>query len=164
MNEDKYSNNISSDKYIEKYFHSTILNTRSITDYYASLNKNYTSLTSIDLLFINVNGFDTSGLNDNLKKKYKKFIKALYNMFVLYGDTIVKPKSIPLVISQDESSVFIEWIFAEFRIGFTIEEDQINYFIIGTKRLKNYMKSMELEEDNPSPFLQEIMEYVLENQ
>lgn len=163
MNKNKYVNNMDFGDEKEAYFYSTILNTRSITDYNTTLNKEYSSHNSIDFLFININKFSLVDIDPKLETKYKKFIKTLYNIFVLYGESITKLNSIPLFISQDESSIFIEWIFAEFRVGFTIEMDQSSCFIISTKRLKNYMKSVELEEGNPTPFLIEVMEYVLGN-
>ncbi|MBP8893252.1 MAG: hypothetical protein KBH09_12925 [Saprospiraceae bacterium] len=163
MNKHKYINNTNSQVHKQMYFNSAILNTRSITDYNASLNKEYTSPNSIDYLFINVNKFDISDLDLELQNKYNMFAKTLYNIFLLYGESLTKLKTRPLIISKDESSIFIEWIFNEFRVGFTIEVVQISCFIISTKRLRNYMTSMELEEKDPTPFLQEIMDFVLEN-
>lgn len=147
----------------EKYMSTSLFNTRTISAKNTSIFKDYYSDHSIDRLFININNFDTSVLRDDLNVTYLFFTKTLYSVLIAYRELVETINSNPFRINSDESSVFIEWLFPEFRCGFTIEANEINCFVVSAKRLGSYVKSMKLDEDNPVPLLNEIIKYALEN-
>ena len=107
MNKNKYVNNMDFGDEKEAYFYSTILNTRSITDYNTTLNKEYSSHNSIDFLFININKFSLVDIDPKLETKYKKAGSTYKEDMDIYGDKGIKE----LEIACDSDLAMIEeWV------------------------------------------------------
>lgn len=71
----------------------------------------------------------------------------------------------PLSIDTDEDTAFLEWIFKDFRIGFSLHknENQSTWFLITNRNLEEITVFGDLYNDDKFSTIKRILDYVLEN-
>ncbi len=69
------------------------------------------------------------------------------------------------VEEQDEESIFLEWIFKDFRIGFSFEKkvDDSTWYMITNKNLEEFIVSGSLNKENVYITALKTINYALEN-
>lgn len=71
----------------------------------------------------------------------------------------------PLSLDIDEDTAFLEWIFKDFRIGFSLHknEDQSTWFLITNRNLEEITVFGDLYKDDKFSTIKRVLKYVLEN-
>jgi hypothetical protein len=95
------------------------------------------------------------------------FLLSIQNALLINRFTLDKIGSLPpLRISLNEDdSVLIEWIFRDFRIGFSIEKDrtQSNWYLVSNKNLNQVDLSGLLSSQDIGELLTSLIAFVLSN-
>jgi hypothetical protein len=87
----------------------------------------------------------------------------LKNRFAL--DSIGSLPPLRITINGEDDSVLIEWIFRDFRIGFSIEANhsQSNWYLVANENLKRVDQSGLLSSQNIDDLLTSLIAFVLSN-
>jgi hypothetical protein len=67
--------------------------------------------------------------------------------------------------SIDDDTLFIEWIFSDFRIGFTLGSDPTNnsWFLVTNRKLEEYSSSSSLTRSNMESIIFRLVNFALAN-
>ena len=137
----------------------------SCNDFSCNNQKNkYVNLLSknIDVLkkvFIKVNAIE----NTNLRRNVVEFVSCF--VLLLNQKEEITNHLTPLNITTEEDSVFLEWVFRDFRVGFTImeEENDSMWFFISNKNLREKAYSENLPRSEYQSVIGSVLRCVLEN-
>lgn len=71
----------------------------------------------------------------------------------------------PMDIQTEDDSIFLEWIFKDFRVGFTMAENETEsmWFIITNRNLEEFSVTGDLVKRDYQLLITRILKYVLEN-
>lgn len=103
-------------------------------------------------------------------------IKVRGTILMLFGKLAIKLKSSELIkkthflppirlFDMEDNSILIEWMFNDFRIGFSVEEntDKSSYYIVSNKPFENLGEAGYLYEVNINTLLEDFISYIEKN-
>ena len=101
--------------------------------------------------------------NKVLKQRLNNFLSVFVGIINSFENT--SNYLPPININIEEDSLFLEWIFKDFRIGFTlcIEDTESMWFLITKKNMEELSVSGDFESNEYRPIIVKLMKYVLEN-
>lgn len=130
--------------------------------------KNYLSKLPLEVVVVRNNAIDLKTRKSIIVQSYLGiFLSALENVLlstrILYKSSNNFP---PLYVKWlDDNSVLIEWIYKDFRIGFTIEPDikDSGWYIISNKNLGEYSASGIIDFNNITALINHILIFAFRN-
>lgn len=137
-------------------------NKANTTSFYNYL---YTVSNNIDI-FRNVISHVSEISDKVLSKKLNEFIDVFMSILTnLSKSSDISNFLPPLTIHNEENLVFLEWIFKDFRIGFSLEKEKNEsmWFMVTNKNLEEFSISGDLEPENYYEVIIKVLKYVLEN-
>ena len=131
--------------------------------YANQVNKYYDAISISKDVFNNIFKQIKNIENIILKEKLIKFTNVFISIL-----SEVKGKSNwlpPFILTIEEDSLFLEWVFKDFRVGFTISvnEDESMWFMITNKNLEELSVSGDLKSSEYYSVIIRILGFVLEN-
>lgn len=98
-----------------------------------------------------------------LRKKVETFTGEFDN--VLNSINKVSNYLPPFKVDIDEDSVFLEWVFKDYRIGFTIalNDEESLWFLVTNRNMEEFTVSGELRVENYAEKIAKLIIYALEN-
>ncbi len=134
---------------------------------YVDLSSNYINIEPGYNIFSNFYNFYSEIKDDNKKKKLHEFILIFSNIISSHKNVIDNDLYLPKLSfsSAEDKSLLIEWIFKNFRIGFSFEEDEneSSWYVVSDKTLNDFSISGDLNFDNLESLLISILLYVIAN-
>lgn len=99
--------------------------------------------------------------NKTLQTRIMFFIKSFGNILSYFNVTDIPLPSILITIEED--SVFLEWIFMDFRIGFTFCEceEESMWYLVSNKKLDELTVSGSLMETDYYAIIEKLISFVL---
>lgn len=161
-----YQMNSLTDSY-DIWGNSFTLDEQEANNYYTMTNKYYKSISSNMDIFVNV-VLDLSNIdNEKIRNKLIKFIIEFTNILDSLKD-IVTNRLTPFVVRNDEKeegSYFIEWVYKDFRVGFTFceKDEESMWFILSNSNLDDLSMSGALKETEYRKIIMKVLSFVLEN-
>lgn len=161
--------------YKEKYFDKATNIPINKYDYVSTtLNYNTYSCKNSNDKYINLISKNLHVLQDVLVKskniENKELKKNVFDFIFCFISLLNKKEDIsnnltPLNIAIEDDSVFLEWAFRDFRIGFTIMENEKDsmWFLISNKNLREKTYSEMLQRSDYQQVIANVLKYVLEN-
>lgn len=125
-------------------------------NYYNSFSKN---TDVFDKVIKEMGSIENESLRENLLEFTRTFTSILSNLKEI-------PNFLPaFILTVEEDSLFLEWVFKDFRVGFTISvsEDESMWFMITNKNLEELSVSGDLKSSDYYSVILRILGFVLEN-
>lgn len=134
-----------------------------MSSYIEPSKKYYNPISQGMNIFGNVIGGIIHIKNDIVRQKLILFV----NEFTAVLERIQRISNLfpPLVFMEDEDSVFLEWVFKDFRIGFTFceNEDESMWFMISNRNLEELSISGDLRISDYYAIIIKVLGFVVEN-
>lgn len=118
-------------------------------------------------IFNTINSIEFQSQNEEVNKVALTFLNCFKEMLVsIYENHKFSNNLPPLAINlQEDSSILIEWIFPDFRIGFSIEQDlsASNWYLIANSKFKEKISSETFNPLDPYELLRGLIIFALRN-
>jgi hypothetical protein len=105
--------------------------------------------------------------NPNVKKNIDEFINILQGVLLEVRHSISNSSNLPPLKFRlhEDDSVLIEWIFNDFRIGFSIEpnNDDSGWYLVSNDNLNEESKSGHLKLELLAPLFTKLLTFALSN-
>lgn len=105
--------------------------------------------------------------NESVKKLAQQFLVVFQDVLLRHGDQIEQSGYLPPLKFSciEDESLLIEWIFKDFRIGFSIEprEDDSSWYLVSNHNFDETSASGKLKFDELEALLMDLSEFVLSN-
>lgn len=114
-------------------------------------------------VFENVNNKIYQISNNIIHNKVILFTKCFMDVLRKFENTL---NIFPLfTMNEDEDSVFLEWVFKDFRIGFTFceNDEESMWFMVTNRNLEELTVSGDLKEKDYNSIISKVIAFVLEN-
>jgi hypothetical protein len=131
------------------------------SDYHSNLPNDINIFSRIDE---NIDKIENKDIYNFIKQFLTIFQETLISI-INYFDNLSNYLP-PLTLSiLDDGSVLIEWIFKDFRVGFSIEPhvDESSWYMVTNQNLEEFSRSGKLELSKASNLLKEIIMITLKN-
>lgn len=135
------------------------VNQKSVEGYFYDMPDNIKVFSNVIEYLSNIDSKNIKGFITELIKSFQEVLIKEYNEKYIYNHL---PK---MKIEEQDDSIFLEWIFKDFRIGFSIEDeiDESTWYIITNVNLEEFTKSGYINKKNYCDIVFKIIKYVLEN-
>ena len=138
----------------------TTVNPGGLKNYFRSLPL---EVVTFDNPNIDINSFKSRVVKHYLGVFLSTFENILISSRVLYKLSNNFP---PLIIKWlDDNSVLVEWIFKDFRIGFSIEpiQKESGWYLVSNKNLEEYSESGSIDFNNIRGIINKVLIFAVHN-
>jgi hypothetical protein len=105
--------------------------------------------------------------NQNVKKQTEKFFKHFQYLLFVNKDKLNAIGSLPILAINliDDNSMLVEWIFKDFRIGFSFEdnENDSSWYLASNQKFSDASASGSIKENELDDLLLNILAFVSSN-
>lgn len=154
-------NDLTSSKVQNSTFLNKVINYN--TNYEPNINKYYTAssnnLNVFSSVFNVIREIDNSDLQNKLLLFISEFMMILNQV---RGSSNVFPS---FILKNDDDSLFLEWVFKDFRVGFTFCEDdnESMWFLVSNRNLEELSVSGDLNPSNYREIIIKILDFAFRN-
>jgi hypothetical protein len=101
------------------------------------------------------------------KDLFLKLLLSLHKVLIQYYTQSFELSHLPSlhVVIVEDGSILIEWIFTDFRIGFSIEVEitESSWYLVSNEKLENISKSGFLTSDKLDSVIDDVVGFIIEN-
>lgn len=101
------------------------------------------------------------------KDLFLKLLLSLHKVLIQYYTQSFELSHLPSlhVVIVEDGSILIEWIFTDFRIGFSIEIEitESSWYLVSNEKLESITKSGFLTTDKLDSIIDEVVAFIIEN-